>query len=138
MRAQPARPAGLRRRLGDRAGECEPGDHGRARSVNPVVVAEFPPEGSRLRTLARCPADPQWSKNVLVLVPLLLGHKLHDPTAILHCVLGMLLLSLAASGTYLLNDLADLNSDRQHRKKRHRPSPPAASGRCMRWPWRSG
>ena len=29
--------------------------------------------------------------------------------------------SLAASGTYILNDLWDLDSDRQHPRKRHRP-----------------
>ncbi|MBL6455007.1 UbiA family prenyltransferase [Belnapia sp. T6] len=97
-----------------------------ARAVNPAVIAEFPPEGSRLSTWLSALRIHQWSKNVLVLVPLLLGHKLGDATAILHCVLGMLLLSLAASGTYLLNDLADLSSDRMHRKKRHRA---IASGR---------
>lgn len=97
-----------------------------ARGLNATVIAEFPPDGSRLRTWLGALRIHQWSKNVLVLVPLLLGQKLHDGTAILHCVLGMLLLSLAASGTYLLNDLADLNSDRQHAKKRHRA---IASGR---------
>ena len=91
-----------------------------ARAVNPSVIAEFPPEGSRLRTWLGALRLHQWSKNVLVLVPLALGHKLGDPTAILHCVFGMLLLGLAASGTYLLNDLADLTSDRLHRTKRHR------------------
>ena len=36
----------------------------------------------------------QWSKNMLVLVPLVLGHKLDDPVAIMHSALGMLLLGL--------------------------------------------
>jgi 4-hydroxybenzoate polyprenyltransferase len=92
-----------------------------ARAVNPRVIAEFPRQGSRLRIWLKALRLHQWSKNVLVLVPLLLGHKLGDPTAIAHCVLGMLLLGLAASGTYLLNDLSDLSSDRLHRTKRNRP-----------------
>ena len=91
-----------------------------ARTINSSVIAEFPQSGSRLRTWISALRIHQWSKNVLVLVPLVLGHKLGDATAIVHCVLGMLLLGLAASGTYLLNDLSDLASDRMHRTKRSR------------------
>lgn len=97
-----------------------------ARTINCSIIAEFPQRGSRLRTWMGALRLHQWSKNVLVLVPLVLGHKLGDPTAIVHCVLGMLLLGLAASGTYLLNDLSDLPSDRMHRTKRFRA---IASGR---------
>ena len=91
-----------------------------ARAINPRIIAEFPPQADRLRTWIGALRIHQWSKNVLVLVPLALGHKLGDPTAIIHCLLGMLLLGLAASGTYLLNDLSDLVSDRAHRTKRFR------------------
>ena len=97
-----------------------------ARTINSSIIAEFPPQGSRLRSWVGALRLHQWSKNVLVLVPLALGHKLDDPTAIAHCLLGMLLLGLAASGTYLLNDLSDLSSDRMHRTKRFRA---IASGR---------
>jgi 4-hydroxybenzoate polyprenyltransferase/phosphoserine phosphatase len=91
-----------------------------ARAVTPGVVAEFPPAGGRLRTWLGALRLHQWSKNALLLVPLVLGHKLGDPGAILACLAGILLLGLAASGTYLLNDLADLPADRLHRTKRNR------------------
>lgn len=91
-----------------------------ARAINPRVISEFPPQVDRVRTWLGALRLHQWSKNILVLVPLVLGHRLDDPTAILHCILGMILLGLAASGTYLLNDLSDLASDRAHRTKRFR------------------
>ncbi len=68
----------------------------------------------------------QWTKNALMLVPLLLGHRAADPHALLRVLAAMLLISLAASGTYILNDLSDLEADRLHAKKWRRPF---ASGR---------
>ena len=73
----------------------------------------------------------QWSKNLLLLVPLVLGHRLLDPGALLPVLLGIAAMSLAASGTYLLNDLADLAADRQHPTKCRRP---LASGRVAPLP----
>ena len=63
----------------------------------------------------------QWSKNALVFVPLVLGHAYGDIGAILSCVAGFLLLSLLASGTYLVNDILDVEADRRHASKRNRP-----------------
>ncbi|MGE0628836.1 MAG: UbiA family prenyltransferase [Hyphomicrobiaceae bacterium] len=63
----------------------------------------------------------QWSKNALVFVPLLLGHAYNDVAAIAACVTGFALLSLLASGTYVVNDLVDLDADRRHATKRNRP-----------------
>jgi len=68
----------------------------------------------------------QWSKNILIFVPLFVGHAFHDPSKIAAAVLGFLLLSVFVSGTYLLNDLSDLSADRRHPIKRSRP---LASGR---------
>lgn len=63
----------------------------------------------------------QWPKNVLIFAALFLGHAYGDPVAWLRVVTGFLLFSLAASGTYILNDLADLASDRRHATKCRRP-----------------
>ena len=68
----------------------------------------------------------QWSKNALLLLPLLLGHRFGDAQATLRVLAAMLILSVAASGTYILNDLADLEADRLHASKWRRPF---ASGR---------
>jgi 4-hydroxybenzoate polyprenyltransferase/phosphoserine phosphatase len=63
----------------------------------------------------------QWAKNILVFVPLLLSGHFTDVDLVLRCVLGFIILGLTASGTYIVNDLADLASDRRHRSKKHRP-----------------
>ena len=62
----------------------------------------------------------QWAKNALVFLPLALGGALFSPAAWLHCALGFLALGLIASGTYVLNDLVDLQSDRRHWSKKNR------------------
>ncbi len=63
----------------------------------------------------------QWMKNLLVFVPLLAAHRYGDVTSVLHAVLAFVVFGLAASSTYLLNDLADVTNDRHHPRKRERP-----------------
>ncbi|RAI43020.1 hypothetical protein CH341_16450 [Rhodoplanes roseus] len=62
----------------------------------------------------------QWSKNVLLFVPLFVGHVFTDPAKVAAAIAGFLVLSLMVSGTYLLNDIADLGADRRHPTKRRR------------------
>ena len=85
-----------------------------------AVLAEFPPQGSPILDWVGALRMHQWAKNALLFVPLILGHKVGDPHAVLDCTLGLVLMGMTASGTYLLNDIADLASDRMHRTKRHR------------------
>lgn len=63
----------------------------------------------------------QWSKNLLIFVPLLMAHRWSEGPLLFHSVAAGLSFSLAASAVYLFNDLLDLNSDRAHRTKCHRP-----------------
>ena len=63
----------------------------------------------------------QWVKNSLIAVPLLTSHQALHVDLVLLCVMGFLSFSLAASSVYVLNDLLDLFSDRQHPTKRERP-----------------
>jgi 4-hydroxybenzoate polyprenyltransferase len=63
----------------------------------------------------------QWSKNVLLFVPLFVGHAFGEPKKVLAAAIAFLLLCLLASASYMVNDLADLDADRQHRTKRYRP-----------------
>lgn len=63
----------------------------------------------------------QWVKNLLVFLPLLLAHLLGNGDLWLSAVKAFFAFGFAASSVYLLNDLLDLNSDRKHRTKRHRP-----------------
>lgn len=73
------------------------------------------------KTLIRAMRVHQWAKNLLVFVPLLASHRLLDLSLSVRGLLGFLAFSLCASSVYILNDLLDLQDDRQHRTKRFRP-----------------
>ena len=62
----------------------------------------------------------QWLKNILIFLPMLTAQQLNVSTA-LNCFLAFVSISLAASSTYVFNDLFDTNVDRQHPRKRFRP-----------------
>ena len=63
----------------------------------------------------------QWSKNLLLAVPALVGQAWLQPGVATQVLLAIAAFSLVASGTYLLNDLLDLEADRGHPDKRRRP-----------------
>jgi len=62
----------------------------------------------------------QWIKNVLVFVPVLTAH-LFTAAALLQALIAFAAFSICASGVYILNDLVDIQADRQHPTKRLRP-----------------
>jgi 4-hydroxybenzoate polyprenyltransferase len=63
----------------------------------------------------------QWTKNFFLFAALIFDHKLFQPDALLNTLLGFGLLCLLSSTVYIINDLADIEKDRQHPRKRHRP-----------------
>ncbi|PHS68657.1 MAG: hypothetical protein COB23_08945 [Methylophaga sp.] len=62
----------------------------------------------------------QWVKNTLIFVPFFLNQKLDDFDSLFRLAICFICLSLLASGTYIMNDLLDLQSDRLNRYKRGR------------------
>lgn len=62
----------------------------------------------------------QWSKNALVFVPLVTSHSF-DLISLGQATGAFFAFSLAASGIYVINDRIDLEFDREHRTKKHRP-----------------
>jgi decaprenyl-phosphate phosphoribosyltransferase len=63
----------------------------------------------------------QWIKSVLVpAAPAAAGVLTHG-TVLAHTIVAVITFSLCASGGYLINDAADVESDRRHPKKRNRP-----------------
>ena len=90
------------------------------------IEREFPREPAGLRVWLKALRPHQWTKNILVFVPLFLAHKYGDPVAVASAVAAFLCIGLVASGTYVINDLSDLDADRVHPTKRDRA---LASGR---------
>ena len=79
-----------------------------------------------LRDLIRSMRPRQWPKNAFVFVALLFDRKFFDPASVWPTVVAFVLLCLMSGAVYLMNDLADIESDRRHPTKRDRP---LASGR---------
>lgn len=96
---------------------------GLARSAAAVTAVEqvLPRSGGGPRTWLKALRVHQWLKNLLIFLPLLAAHKLFQLDAALLSVLAFISFGLCASGVYLLNDLLDLESDRNHPRKRLRP-----------------
>lgn len=63
----------------------------------------------------------QWSKNILLFVPLVMAHRLFEMPLVLDLLLAFISFSLSASAVYILNDIIDLQADRQHPTKKQRP-----------------
>jgi 4-hydroxybenzoate polyprenyltransferase len=63
----------------------------------------------------------QWAKNVFIFAALVFDVKLLMPGLFLRTLAGFVLLCMASSTIYLINDLADVEQDRRHPVKRLRP-----------------
>ena len=65
----------------------------------------------------------QWIKNIVIFAPLVFDVKLFNPRYLAQTVAGFVLLCLVSGNVYIINDLVDIEKDRQHPKKRNRPLP---------------
>ena len=72
----------------------------------------------------------QWVKNGFVFMALLFDRKLFDPRLLARTTLAFILFSMASSAVYIINDLADIEKDKQHPIKRRRALP---SGQLQPW-----
>ncbi len=63
----------------------------------------------------------QWTKNVFVLAALVFDRQLFKPQAVLNVFAGMVLFCLLSSVVYILNDILDVEADRNHPDKKQRP-----------------
>jgi len=71
----------------------------------------------------------QWTKNIFVFAALVFDQQLIAPASLLITSLAFVLFCLASSLVYIINDLADIQSDQLHPQKRHRP---LASGKLSK------
>lgn len=85
------------------------------------VLREFPASNTEIRVWIRALRVHQWVKNILLFVPLLTAFSFLDIGKITSILLAFITFSFAASSTYILNDLWDIDNDREHPRKRNRP-----------------
>ena len=76
-----------------------------------------------MRGLIRTMRPTQWTKNGFVFAGILFDQQLLDAEPLARVLIAFVLLCLAASTIYIINDLVDIERDRLHPKKRHRALP---------------
>jgi len=95
----------------------------------PAIVTELAHSGTNVeefrvrksaKDLVRAMRPHQWVKNILLFLPLLAAHRF-DFAGFMIVFLAAIAFSAAASSIYIVNDLLDLEADRLHPKKKHRP-----------------
>jgi 4-hydroxybenzoate polyprenyltransferase len=85
----------------------EPTPAGRARSPLVATLVAMRPQ--------------EWIKNILVFAGLVFAKKFNDPSQVVDAVLTFVAFCAISSAGYLFNDLHDVEHDRRHPDKRHRP-----------------
>jgi 4-hydroxybenzoate polyprenyltransferase len=101
--------------------------------ANPPVLPESP-VGSlmwRVRGMIRTVRPHQWVKNLFVLAPVVFAKHLTEPSLIKAALGAFGTFCLLSGAVYTINDIMDVEADRVHPVKRHRP---IASGRVP-IPW---
>lgn len=89
--------------------------------LKPLPIAQiFLDRPATAGTLFKAIRIHQWAKNVLLLVPVAMSHRL-NAQSILTAIAAFFCFSFMASANYLVNDLLDIESDRRHPSKRLRP-----------------
>jgi len=102
---------------------AEPSIAIRAKSSNtqqrPLLEFDVPPP--LLPRVFKAMRPHQWLKNFLIFLPLILSHRLGETDLLMLTGLAFISFSLCASSVYFVNDMLDMESDRQHKSKSNRP-----------------
>ncbi len=86
-------------------------------TIHPLVRKR----SSLAMALIRAVRPKQATKNLFVYAALIFTGKLFQPQPFIKVTLGFLLFTAVAGGVYLLNDILDIEQDRQHPTKSRRP-----------------
>ena len=61
-----------------------------------------------------------WIKNIIIIIPLFLGNKFNITDSV-NLLIGIISFSLMSSVGYIINEIRDIEKDRQHSSKKNRP-----------------
>src|SRR5438067_5318256 len=93
-----------------------------ARSTSsPAVMLRATPDRSLAFNILSSLRPGQWGKNLLVFAGLLFGLRLFDVTAVGRACAAFGIFCLLSGVVYLINDIADRDTDRRHPHKARRP-----------------
>jgi 4-hydroxybenzoate polyprenyltransferase len=76
-----------------------------------------------LKALIKTMRPRQWTKNGFVFIALVFDKQLLQSVPLLRTLAGFALFCLISSVVYIVNDIADIDADRQHPEKKNRPLP---------------
>ena len=96
---------------------CSQSLEGKIKTTNAKSFDSAPSQFNKLLETMR---PHQWLKNLLVFVPLILSHQINQLDLLFLSIIAYVSFCLCASSVYLLNDMLDLKSDRQHTTKSKR------------------
>lgn len=88
---------------------------------NVNIIKKFKRNESKLKSIFKQLRIHQWTKNILVFIPSILNYNIFKPEIIFFNLKIFISFSLIASCMYILNDINDVESDRNHYKKSKRP-----------------
>lgn len=104
----------------------------RARGMEPTRA--FEERNGLVQSIVNALRPHQWAKNLLMFLPLLLAHIV-TLKGVLTELLAFCCFCLTASAAYIVNDLLDIEVDRRHFRKQHRPfasgNLSAVTGLCL-------
>ncbi len=75
----------------------------------------------RIAALLKAMRPRQWTKNLALFVGIVFAQRLFDLNLLERASVAFVAFCLISSSIYLFNDILDLENDRQHPKKKHRP-----------------
>ena len=75
----------------------------------------------RLNLVLRLLRVKQWIKNLFIFAPMVFAQKVFDGVSFVKIVIAALLFCVLTSCVYMLNDIVDIERDREHPVKRFRP-----------------
>lgn len=71
--------------------------------------------------LLRTMRPKQWTKNLIIFMPLIFSGEVVDAGAVMATVAAFAVFCALSGAVYIINDLKDVEADRLHHKKRERP-----------------
>lgn len=75
----------------------------------------------KIKSFVRLLRPHQWLKNAFVFTGLVFAHAWHQPQVILSVINAFIAFCFMSSSIYIINDILDIQQDKLHPSKKHRP-----------------